>query len=727
MTAPSKTAKARDSRAMVESLLYPKNVVIVGASDRPGNWAYRAWRNLVKYEYPGAIYPFNPGRDEIWDMRCYKSFEDLPEKPDHLLIVIPAPFVADTLRAAGRAGARSATVMTAGFDESPDPEGQKHAADLRAALEETGIAISGPNCMGNISGHAQYMTLTDDRPQRVGPGPVAAIGQSGGLVMALKRSLEERGVQTGYLVTTGNETGLTTADYIRFFATDPRTKVVVSYLESVHDPENFISAVREARDNGKPVVICKLGATAEGRAAALAHTGALAGSMEAFEAIAGNAGALRVRTLDDAVEAVEFLLHAHLPKGNRIGAITFSGGLRGMLLDVAAFNGLKYPPLAAKTKARLQKVLGVGTIIGNPLDSGFAGLSSAEIYIECVRAMLDDPSIDLLLLQEELPRAPGSERKETNLCNVNALAGKSKKPIAMVTMVSHGQSEHSQKLRAGLRNIPFQQEIDKTLRTARSVTDYAIRLGLPPARPPKAPKGAKAKLDRILKKLPKSKKPIALTEVDSKALFRAYGLKTPKEKVATSATEAARAATAIGFPVVLKVVSAQITHKSDVGGVKVGLANAAAVRKGFADIMRSVRRHAKGAEIDGILVAEMVKGGHELVLGASHDPEMGSVLMFGSGGIALELFKDVAFAAPPLDARRAIALINQTAVAQIIKGYRGAAPMDRDAVVKSLIALSQLVTDLGDRLHSIDVNPFVLRTRGGVALDALVVVAPNAS
>jgi acetyltransferase len=565
----------------------------------------------------------------------------------------------------------------------------------------------------------------DDRPQRIGPGSVAVLGQSGGLVMALKRSLEDRGVQCGYLITTGNETGLTTADYIRFFADDPRTKVIVSYLESVHNPVAFLQALQAARANGKAVVICKLGASAEGRAAAMAHTGALAGSMEAFEAIAGAAGAVRVRTLDDAVEAAEYFIHAPLPKGNRLGAITFSGGLRGMLLDVGGYNGLAYPPLAQQTKDRLSKVLGVGTIIGNPLDSGFAGLSSAEVYIECVKAMLDDPSVDILLLQEELPRAPGSERKETNLRNVNALAATTKKPIAMVTMVSHGQTEYSQKLRAELRNVAFLQEVDSTLRTIKTVTTYAARLSAPAAKTAKSPDAARKKLEKALASLPATGEPAALSEVDSKAVFKAYGLAAPKEVIATSAAAAVKAAKSIGFPVVLKVVSAEITHKSDVGGVLVGLDSPAAVKKGYDQIRKNVAKKAKGAQVDGILVAEMVTGGLELVLGATQDPEMGPLLMFGSGGVALELYKDVAFAAPPLDEARAAQLIDKTSAGRIVNGYRGSAPLDKKAAVKALVGLSQLVSDLGDRLHSIDVNPFVLRKKGGVALDALIVVAPR--
>jgi acyl-CoA synthetase (NDP forming) len=475
---PSALAAAQ---AKVEALLNPRNVVIVGASDAPASWAMRAFKNLQRYQFAGAIYPVNPRRDQVWGMRCYAAFDALPEPPDHVVLVIPAPLVPDTLRAAAKAGARSATVMSSGFAEAEDAAAKAVAAQLDRAIAETGLAVSGPNCMGNIHAPSRLMTLTDDRLHRIAAGPVAIVAQSGGLAMAIKRTLEERGIVTASLVTSGNEAGLTTADYIAYYATLPFVRVIVSYLEAIKDPAQLRAACALARQTGKPVVALKLGASIEGRAAALAHTGAVAGPMEAFDALAAAAGILRVRTLDDVVEAVEFLTHAPLPAGANLGGITFSGALRGLLLDGAAANGLAFPDLAPETRRRLEAVLGVGTFIGNPLDSGFAGLGSKEVYVECVEAMLADPSIDILLLQEELPRGPGSERKEANLYAVNALAPRTKKPIVHVTMISHGLTDYSRVLREQLPNIGFMQEVDKTLRAVRAIATYAQRCRLPEA------------------------------------------------------------------------------------------------------------------------------------------------------------------------------------------------------------------------------------------------------
>ena len=479
MNASEGTAALRASQAKVAALLNPHNVAIVGASDSPGSWALRAFRNLRRYEFPGPVYPVNPRRERVWDMRCFRSFAELPEPPDHVVVVIPAKEVPDTLRAAAAAGARSATVMSSGFGEAQDPGAEALAAALSEAIAETGLAVSGPNCMGNIHAPSRLMTLTDDRPHRIAEGPIAIVAQSGGLAMAIKRTLEERGIATASLVTSGNEAGLTTADYIAYYATLPFVRVIVCYLEAVKDPAHLRAACALARGAGKPVVAVKLGASPQGRAAALAHTGALAGPMEEFDALAAEAGILRVRTLDDIVEAAEYFTHAPLPAGANLGGITFSGALRGLLLDAAAANDLTFPALAPATRKRLEAVLGVGTFIGNPLDSGFAGLGSKEVYVECVSALLDDPAIDILLLQEELPRGPGSERKEANLHAVNALAARSKKPIVHVTMISHGVNDYARSLREQLPNIGFMQEVDKTLRAVRAIATYAERARQP--------------------------------------------------------------------------------------------------------------------------------------------------------------------------------------------------------------------------------------------------------
>ena len=722
-------AAASASVAKVGALLAPANVVIVGASDRPNNWALRVWRNLNRYGFPGPIYPLNPRRETVWDVKCYPDFAALPEPPDHVVVVVPAPHVPGILDDAAAAGARSATVFSSGFDEAPHEEGQALGRQLREVIARTGIAVSGPNCLGNMVAKSKMVTMTDDRKQNLDIGPVAVLGQSGGLVMALKRGLEQRGISVGYLLTCGNEAGLTAADYIQFFATEPDIKVIVCYLESINAPRAFLEACRVARGAGKPVVAVKLGGSEEGRAAAIAHTGALAGAFEPFDAVAGAAGAIRVNTTDDLVETVELLLHAPLPAGSGLGAFTISGGLRGLLLDAAAANGMTFPEIAPETRARLEEILGVGTIIGNPLDAGFAALSSQESYLGAIKAMLDDPSIDMLLMQEEVPRDPASASKIDNLRKVNAMvADGAHKPIAFFSMISYESNEHSRLLRADLPHLPFLQEINKSLLAVRAVATYAGNARFASRAVPVMPPLAETDAVRALRDAAGGDAPVALDEVASKALLRDCGISVPLEKVAASAEEAVAAAASIGFPVVMKAVCAEITHKSDAGAVRLDLKSADDVRASWDEITANVAAYRPGAAISGMLVAPQISGGLELVLGIQHDPDMGCVVMFGAGGVLLELYRDVAFAPPEVDADVARAMIDRTRAGQLLDGYRGSPPCDRRAVVDALIVLGRIARDFGDLIEAVDINPFVALEagRGGYALDGLVVARGRA-
>lgn len=701
----------------VHALLNPRNVVIAGASDRPGNWAERAKRNLEKYGFAGKIYAYNPSRDEVWGEPCYKTFADLPESPDHVVIVVPARFVAATLREAAAAGARSANIFSSGFDEAPGEEGKALAQDLKAAIAETGLAVCGPNCLGNFYEPAKFFTMTDDRPHDFVAGPVALFGQSGGIVMAIKRGLEERGLTCSGLVTSGNETGLTSADYISYFADQDHIKVMVCYQESVRDPEGFLTACRKARAAGKPVVVMKLGASDEGRHAAAAHTGRLAGSLEAFDAIAGVAGAVRVRNLDDVVDAVEFLTHAKLPRGNRVSAMTFSGGMRGLLLDCAHLNGLRFPDLTPETLEKLESILGVGTIMGNPLDAGFTALSSNRAYLDCVQTLIDDPNIDIVLLQEEVPRHPGSDRKIANLRAVNELAPRATKPVAFMSMISYGQTPYSAELRKEFPNLAFLQEVDKTLRVMRAIANYATA-------------GEDADLEEtpdaqalaMLEQFARATQTTNLDEAQSKQVLARYGIAVPREEITHSADEAVAAAERIGYPVVAKVVSSAIAHKSDIGGVRIGLHDADAVRIAFEEIRLAVAAVPGAPGMEGVLIAEMVSGGIECVLGATRDPEVGPVIVFGTGGVDLELSPDVVLSAPVFTQEAALAVADRTKAGQLSKGYRGRPALDRDALARAIVGLSRLVRDAGERIESIDINPFLLRETGGVALDGLIVL-----
>ena len=698
-------------------MLHPRNIVLVGATDKPGNYAERIWNNLVKYHYRGGLYPVNAKRQSIWGVPCYKDFASLPDKPDHVLVLVPARFAVQVIRDAAAAGARSATIVTSGFSELQDAESQKLAGELQQAIRQTGLAVTGPNCLGNLSAGENLFTNIDDRIVTMTAGPVAIAGQSGAIVMAIRQALEDRGVGVGYMVTTGNEAGLETPDLMAYFAADPSVRVIVVYLEGVRNTKAFRSACKAARAAGKPVIALKLGTSEGGRAAAMAHTGALAGSIETFDAVSTREGVIRVRGLDELIETTECFVHAEAPKGNRLAAVTLSGGKRGLLIDAFHSAGLNFAELSAGASGKLAKMLGPGSIVGNPLDAGFAAVVDPSVYMQSIQIMIDDPDTDIVIIDAELPKAP-HELRERNLRIVNDMAGTASKPVVYISTMSIGFTEFTKTLRKSLPHIAVMQGLDRAVGAIKALIDYASL----PKEVPDVVSGSSASARATLERTLKHAKGAALDEVASKKLLRAYGIPVSREEIAQTAADAVKIAKKIGFPVVAKVVSRDILHKSDIGGVVLNLTSTAEVRQAFNDITARVRKLKNKPKLEGVLIAQQVKADLELVIGASLDAEMGPVVLFGSGGVDIELIKDVALAGAPLDAAEARQLIRRTKAGVKLKGYRGKPPLHEASAVKAIVGLSNLMADAGTRIASIDVNPFLINTRTGVAVDGLIVL-----
>jgi len=701
----------------IHAMLHPRNIVLVGATDKPGNYAERIWNNLIKYKFAGGLYPVNAKRDSVWGVPCYKDFASLPDKPDHVLVLVPARFAVQVIRDAAAAGARSATIVTSGFSELQDEESQRLAVELKQAIKDTGLAVTGPNCLGNLSAGENLFTNIDDRIVTMEAGPVAIAGQSGAIVMAIRQALEDRGVGVGYMVTTGNEAGLETPDLMAYFAADPSVRVIVVYLEGVRNTKVFRQACKAARAAGKPVIALKLGASEGGRAAAMAHTGALAGSIETFDAISTREGVIRVRGLDELIETTECFVHADTPKGNRLAAVSLSGGKRGLLIDAFYSAGMNFAPLSPVATEKLAKMLGPGSIVGNPLDAGFAAVVDPSVYMQSIQIMIDDPDTDIVIIDAELPKAP-HELREKNLRIVDEKAAKANKPVIYISTMSIGFTEFTKGLRKSLPHIAVMQGLDRAVGAIKSLIDYAsLRKEVPDA-VSSSSASARATLEKTLK----AAKGAALDEVASKKLLKAYGIPVSKEEIAQTAAEAVKIAKKIGFPVVAKVVSADILHKSDIGGVMLNLNSSAEVKKAFDTITARVKKLKGKPKLEGILIAQQVKADLELVIGGSLDAEMGPVVLFGTGGVDIELMKDVALAGAPLDAAEARALIDRTKAGVKIKGYRGKPALHEASAVKALVGLSNLMADAGQRIASIDVNPFLINAKTGVAVDGLIVL-----
>src|SRR5690242_5985464 len=561
-TAAGKWSPPKDAGDIVKrvhAMLHPRNIVLVGATDKPGNYAERIWNNLVKYGYEGGLYPVNAKRETIWGVTCYKDFASLPEKPDHVLVLVPARFAVQVIRDAAAAGARSATIVTSGFAELQDEDSQRLAGELQQAVRETGMAVTGPNCLGNLSAGENLFTNIDDRVVTMEQGRVAIAGQSGAIVMAIRQALEDRDVGVGYMVTTGNESGLETPDLMAYFAADPSIRGIVVYLEGVRNSKAFRDACKAARAAGTPVTALKLGASEGGRAAAMAHTGAPARSIATFGAISIREGVIRVRGLDELVETTECFVHASVPKGDRLAAVTLSGGKRGLLLDAFYSAGLNFAPLKKDAHDKLARMLGPGSIVGNPLDAGFAAVVDPSVYMQSIKIMIDDPDTDIVIIDAELPKAP-HELRERNLRIVDEMAGRGGKPVIYISAMSIGFTDFMKALRKSVPHVAVLQGMDRAVTAIKSLIEYAnLRKEVPDI-----VSSSKASARAVLEKTLKNASGAALDEVASKNLLKAYGIPISKEAIAQSAAEAVKIAKTIGFPVVAKVVSAEILHKSDI-------------------------------------------------------------------------------------------------------------------------------------------------------------------
>jgi len=723
------------NRDKVSALLNPTSVAILGARETPTGWTARIFANLQRFGFAGPVWPVNPRHGEMWGVKCYPDLAALPQAPDHLVLMRAAATVAETLREAAALGTRSATLYAAGFSESGTAQGRKLEEELREAVEETGIAISGPNCLGNLSARARLLTLPDDRITELVCGPVAMVGQSGTTTPGIGRALIGRGIDIGAIVTSGNEVGLVTADYVDYFVDDPDVRVIFCLIEAVRRPADFLTACRRARDAGKPVVALKMGVSEGGRQAALAHTGSLAGSVQAFDAVAGEAGVIRVESADAAINLIDYLVHSPLPERDGVGALVISGGVRGLSLDAADRHGVALPQFSEQTVARLRVELGDGVQYANPLDAAGFLNQPIDVLKNMIRALDDDPAIGTILLHEDLPPNEGLNeanrlRAERVISTMEALdrefVAQGSKPIALISAQSYDLTDYSRAARARFPRIACLNEPDRAFRTLAQVRRYRDLIAREDA--PEAvaalPADTLAGLRAALSEAAAGGTgPAPLNEPRSKAFLRAYGMPVPDEGVAAGPDEAVEIARRIGYPVVLKAVAGRLTHKSDAGAVRVGLGDESSVRIACRTIADNLARYDDSIALEGYLVAAAVPRGLEFVLGIHRDPEMGQVVMFGAGGVLLELIRDVAFAPPGLSRARAKRMVAETRAGVLLGGYRGEATYDRDGVLDALVALGRLASDLGDEIDSVDINPFVAlpRGQGAFALDALVV------
>jgi len=695
---------AEDARGpkAVARFLRPRSVAIIGISTRPGSAGQIILQCLKVNNFAGDVFLVGRSDAPIDGRAVLKSPDELPEGVDLAVFTLPAAAVPEAMQASARRKVGSAMVFAAGFAETGDYATQDAvAATARAA----GLAIVGPNCLGitnNVDGLMLHMIYARAAARGISNG-AAIVGQSGGLLGHFQRACDGRGVPVSYVISTGNECGLETIDFIEFLVDDAATRVIMTYCEEIRRPQAFLAALRRARAAGKPVVLMLAGRSVKARKAAQSHTGALVGDYATVRTLAEEAGAIVVGTMDEAMDLIAILQRFPTPPTKGVGVLTASGAYVGLTNDFAEDIALDLPELDAATLKTIGETLPAYGNYGNPLDTT-AGFTPAMLPA-VTKALIDDPNVGMLFISFPI-NTPLPIRA------FNEGMAHSPKPKVMVAL---GDTwELGDDVMAAVNEGPavFSRSSDRMLRAIASYTRYGRLLAR------KGPSTAGASIAE-LPKLAKGAQPEWL----GKKVLAAAGIRIPDGALARTVDDAAALAKKIGYPVVLKAQAAALSHKTEAGAVALNLADETALRAAWDKTMRNVQRAAPDLKLDGALVETMSPRGIELMVGAKRDPGWGTVLLLGLGGIWVEALGDVQVLPASADAAEIVAALGRLRAAKLLAGVRGAPPADVDAVAQVVLAIGQLMQAVPE-IAEIDINPLMVHAKddGATALDALIVV-----
>jgi acetyltransferase len=663
------------------------SIAIVGASDR-AKWPETIWQNLKNNGYAGKVYPINPRRDEVYGVPCYHDFGSLPEPADLALVIVPAGAVQDVIEDGAKHGLKAATVYAGHLGEGTDPEIVGRGTALKEVCEEAGIALAGPNCMGGIAFREKVFAYPNGGICKPKPGSVAAVFQSGGTLQFWVQTAQSRGLRFSYAMSSGNEIGLDLADYINFFVDDPETRIIVLFIEGIRRPEMFKAACARALAAKKPILAIKTGRTQRGREAALSHTGAIGGDWAAYEALCERYGIVNCPSLDDMIETALAFSQGRLPAGDGIGVVTTSGGTVDLLYDYGEAEGASMPDFQPGTVARMQPLLPKEMTPKNPLDSGIP--AGNDLLAELCQAALDDPATDTLAVAGQISSGRADIAAGAPL---KALVDSTAKPVIGFARMRYNLGADGIAYQDEI-GIPYLQGLPETLRALKGLAFYGARAGRPVPDMPE-PGGSEENL----------------TDARFAGLLAENGVTPPMSALARDAAAAAKAAEEIGFPVVLKIVAPAFSHKTEVGGVLLGLDNAEAVADGAHTLERRIRAADAQAEITGYLVQEMVQG-VEMIVGCREDPLYGPAILVGTGGIMVELMRDAAMRLLPVDEDDVAAMLGELKGRALLHGFRGAAAADVDALIKGVVGLGRIYLDHRHILSDLEVNPLIVREQG---------------
>jgi len=700
--------------ASIDRLFNPSSVAVIGASRRQGKTGHEILITLIRGGFEGRIFPVNPKADEIEGLTCYKDLAAIGETPDLAVIVVPKDRVKSVVEQCARVGTKAAIIITAGFKESGE-EGERLEREILRTAQRAGMRIVGPNCLGIMVPRRNLnASFGGDLPE---PGAIGYFSQSGSLLASIVDMARAEGIGFSKCISMGNKADVGELDLLRYFGRDDETRVIAGYLETITDGDAFVrEAERISRD--KPILLMKAGETGAGHEAASSHTGRLAGTQQAYEVIFERSGIIRCESILRQFDYARALADQPLPAGKNVAVIANAGGPGIMAADALEGDGLALAPLTDETRHALAEQVPGAANLANPID--VLGDALADTYEAALRLALQDPNVHAVLAILS-PHAM-TECDATAEAVVRAAREKREKPVVACFLGAGRVQQAVRILHEG--NIPQYASPESAVGALRVMAKYQ-RWKNRPKRVVKLFPVNRRKVEQIIDRTLRREQ-TEIPETDASDILEAYGFVTPRGQVATGAEQAANFADQIGYPVVLKIWSPDILHKTHVDGVKAGLSSRQEVMDAFDLMMYRIPKKRPEADILGCLVQETVSGGTEVYLGVQRDPRFGPLMMFGMGGIMVETLKDVAFHLAPLTAEEAREMLASTRTYQLLRRVdEGERPhVDLDALAEGLQRLSQLVTEF-PRIQEMDISPYVVGPEGTqpIAVDARIRVA----
>lgn len=697
----------------LESFFNPRSVAIVGASRQKSKVGYEILANMMEAGYGGRIFPVNPKADTIEGLKCFPELESIGDTPDLVIIIVPAKIVPSVMQQCAKVGVKAVIIITAAFREV-GKEGRALEEQVIQIAKQAGIRVIGPNCLGLIvPANNLNASFGGDLPAA---GAIAYLSQSGALLAAILDMANASDIGFSKLVSIGNKADVDELDLIEAVAADDETKVIAGYLESISDGNAFVR-LAEQISHIKPILLMKSGGTQAGAKAASSHTGSLAGSETAYESAFERSGIIRCDSIKQQFDYAQAFANQPLPAGPRVAVVTNAGGPGIMAADAVERKGLTFAKLDGDTVSKLTSRLPPAANLHNPVD--VLGDALADRYEFALDVVLDDPDVDVVLVL--LTPQAMTESAATAEAIVKVSRRKPTKPVLACFLGAAKVEEGVKVLRLG--GVPQYDSPESAVATIDAMVRYVGWLSKP-KRVVKLFPVNRRKVENIVERHLRQRI-LEIGETESKEILEAYGFVTPKGSIATTADQAANIAQQLGYPVVLKIWSPDILHKSDVGGVKIGLNSERQVRDAFDLMIYRIPKKLPDAHILGVLVQEMCRKGKEVILGMNRDPHFGALMMFGMGGVMVEVLKDVSFYLAPLTAQEAKQMLINTKTYRILQGVRGDVGVDIDRISEGLQRLSQLVTEF-PQIKEMDINPYVIGPEGTtpIAVDARITLEP---